>query len=578
MDTEKTTVNLAELNEKQRRRFYFETHLPDLLSEIDHFNEKYNIKNFSILLYHYYHKLEQSKKCKICGKETKFISFNKGYNIYCSRKCTMLDEYVINKRNKKSIETNLEKYGVDNPMKNNKVKEKVKKTNLEKYGVDNFTKTNEYKEKVKLTNNEKYGTEWYFQTDAFKNKSIETNLEKHGVEHHMKSKEFIEKIKQKNINIWGVDNFVKTEEFKKIMNDYYNSNKFIENIKSQKAKRDKKEIEYYSNYNKKYKLVKIENDELTFKCPDCDNDYKINKQLFYLRNKNNHICCTICNKTDGKNTSHLEKELLSYIKEIYDNEIIENYKNKYEIDIYLPKINLGIEFNGIWFHCENFKNKTYHQDKTFYFKNLNINIFHIWEDDWLYKNDIIKSMILNKLGKSNRIYARKCEIKEINDSLLIKDFLNKNHLQGAISSSTQIGLYYNNELVSLMTFGKSRNKNNEIEMLRFCNKLNTSIVGGFSKLLKYYINNYNFVKLISYADISHSTGDLYLKNDFILDHITNIGYYWCKNGVKFNRFRFRKSILVKNGNDSNKSENEIMHELNYYKLYNCGNYKFYITK
>ena len=577
MDTERATINLSELNEKQRRRSYFEKHYPEILIKIDKFNENYNIKNFSILLYHFYYRLTGSKKCKICGKETKFISFNKGYNTYCSKKCSMNDIDVINKRNKKSIETYLNKYGVDNPMKIEDIKNKVKKTNLDKHGADNFTKTIEYSENIKLKNQEKYGVDWYFQSNDFKDKSIKTNLDKYGVDHHMKDKKRLEELKQKNIDKWGVDNFSKTKEFKKIMNNYYKSDEFVENIKLQKIKRDEKEIKYYKNYNKKYKLIDIKNDELIFHCSDCNNNYKISKQLYYLRNKYNHTCCTICNRTDTKNISYLEKELLLYIKEIYDGIIIENFKKQYEIDIYLPEINLGIEFNGLWFHSEKFKDKLYHRNKTLYFNDLGINIFHIWEDDWVYKNEIIKSMILNKIGKSNKIYARKTKIKKLSNSES-REFLNINHLQGYIPSSVRLGLFHRNELVCLITFGKSRNKNNENEILRFCNKLNISVVGGFSKLLKYYINNYDFTKLITYADMSHSNGNLYLKNNFTIEEMTNVGYYWCKNGKKYNRFNFRKSKLIKNGNNPNKTESEIMYSLNYYKLYNCGNYKFSLIK
>lgn len=578
MDTNQTSVIIPVLNENQRRLKYFEKNLPLLLEDINKFNIKYNINNFSILLYHYYNNIEFPCVCKICGKELKFISFNKGYNKYCSKKCAMSDKDLIKNKNEKAKKTNLEKYGVDNPMKLNNIKEKVKETNLKKYGVDNYTKTDEYKEKVKETNLEKYGVEWYLQTDQFKNNSKISNIEKLGVDHHMKSNNFKIKLKNNNIEKWGVDNYSKTNDFKEKMKKYYDSSYFHENINNQIKSNKIKEINYYKNYNKEYELIDIKNDELILKCNICNDLFTISKQLYYLRTKNNNICCTNCNKTSSKNTSYLEKDVLTYIKEIYKSNIIENYKDKYEIDIYLPDINLGIEFNGLWYHSENYKSKTYHQDKTLYFKNKNINILHIWEDDWKYKNDIIKSIILNKIGKSYKIYARKCEIKEINDNKLIKLFLDNNHLQGYLSSSSiKIGLFYNYELVSLMTFGKSRDKSNNMELLRFCNKLNFSIIGGFSKLLNYYIKNYNFNKLITYADISHSNGNVYLKNNFILDKVTDVGYYWCKNGLKFNRFSFRKNKLIKNGNDPNKSENEIMYELGYYKLYNCGNYKFFIN-
>lgn len=577
MDIKRNTTKIPEdINEKQRRRFYFEKNFPELLEEIDKFNEEYKIDNFSVLLYHYQNNLSKIIGCKICNKETKFISFIKGYNSYCSKKCVMSDKDIVEKRNTKSKKTNLSKYGVDNPMKFDEFKTKVKNTNLEKWGVENYTQTEEYKKEMISKNREKWGVDWYQQSDDFKKKSTVKYLERWGVEHHMKNSESVDNIKKINKEKWGVENYTQTQEYKKRMKEYYNSPDFKDNISKQKIKRKQKEIQYYSNYNRKYKLISIKNEILELNCTDCLKDFNINKQLYYLRNKNSQICCTICNKTDSKNISYMEKELLNFIKEVYVDEVIENYKDKYEIDVYLPGLNIGFEFNGLWYHSENFKNKTYHRDKSTFFKNKNINIINIWEDDWVYKKDILKSMIFYKINKiGSKIGARKCYIKLV-DNDVCREFLNDNHLQGYVSSSIKIGLFYSNELVSLMTLGKSRNKSNEIEILRFCNKKNITIIGGFTRLLKYFFDNYNFEKLITYADISHSNGDLYLNNGFEFEKTTDVGYYWCKNGLKYNRFNFRKSKLIKQGYDSDKTEVEIMHERGYYRLYNCGNYKFII--
>ena len=190
-------------------------------------------------------------------------------------------------------------------------------------------------------------------------------------------------------------------------------------------------------------------------------------------------------------------------------------------------------------------------------------------------------MILNKLNKTeNKIFARKCEVKEISDNNLVKYFLNNNHIQGNINSSVKIGLFYNNELISLMTFGKlrkplnSKSTDNEYEMLRFCNKLNTNIIGGASKLFKYFLKQYNPNKVISYADRGYSNGNLYKQLGFELEHITEPNYYYIIDNNRKHRFGFRKDILVKQGFDSNKSEHEIMLERKIYRIYNSGNLKF----
>jgi hypothetical protein len=190
-------------------------------------------------------------------------------------------------------------------------------------------------------------------------------------------------------------------------------------------------------------------------------------------------------------------------------------------------------------------------------------------------------MILNKLNKTpNKVFARKCKVKEINDNSIIRDFLDKNHIQGFVGSKYKFGLFYDNQLVSVMIFGKNRkmmnieSKNKQYEMLRFCNKLNTNILGGASKLFKYFINKYKPEQVISYADRSYSNGNLYKILGFKLKHISKPNYYYIINKKRKHRFGFRKDVLIKDGFDPKKSEHEIMLERKIYRIYNSGNYVY----
>ena len=328
-------------------------------------------------------------------------------------------------------------------------------------------------------------------------------------------------------------------------------------------------------------------DKYIIKCNSCNNNYKITYKLMWHRLNNNTELCTICNPIH-KNISGLEITLLNFIKDKYDGDIIINSKdiiNPYELDIYLPELNLAFEFNGLYWHSELYKPNNYHKLKTNLCNKKGIQLIHVWEDDWIYKKDIIKSLIINKIGKTqNKIFARKCEIKEITDNQLIRKFLEENHVQGFVGSTVKIGLFYNSDLVSLMTFGKlrlplnSKSNDGEYEMLRFCNKLNTSIIGGASKLFKYFIRNYKPKKIISYADKSYSNGNLYRILNFNITHNTDSNYYYIIDGIRYHRFNFRKNILIKMGYDDKKTEHEIMLERKIYRIYNSGNYKFEYKK
>jgi hypothetical protein len=484
-------------------------------------------------------------KCAYCGgeKNIPYKDYNKqvsGINekYACSLKCAKL----------KTKETNQMKYGVDNVFSSEKIKKQIKKTNLEKYGVENYRNSKEYSMKYESTVRKKYNTNHYSKTKKFK--EIFENFNYDDI--HKKMANTIEKK-------YGVKNYSKTKEFK---------------TKIQKKN--------FDNFSEKIssigKLVSIKNKQYTIKCNSCGEEYKILHTLLYTRNINNENPCTYCNP---KNEPIKEKEIFNFV-----NNYIENVKgnikiDKKEIDVYLPDYNLGIEYNGLYWHCELYKNRNYHFDKTNICNKKNIDLLHIWEDQWLYKQPIVKSMILNKLNKTpNKIYARKTEIKEITDTKIVSEFLEKNHLQGKVGSNIKIGLYYNNELVSLMTFGKLRknlgqkHKNNYYEMLRFCNKLYTNVIGGASKLFKYFLKNYKPTKIISYANRDYSNGNLYKKLGFKLDKITKPNYHYVKNGLRYNRYNFRKDKLIKKGYDSAKTEHEIMLERKYYRIYNSGNFKF----
>lgn len=325
---------------------------------------------------------------------------------------------------------------------------------------------------------------------------------------------------------------------------------------------------------------------LLFQCHDCNNNFEILPYQFYYRTNSKVSICTKCFPI-SENSSISQIELYNFIKENYDHTALLNCKNMikpYEIDIYLPNLKLGFEFNGVWWHSDKFKSENYHLNKYESSIKNEIKIITIWEDDWVRNKEICESFILNKLGKTkNKIYARKCFIKEIsyNDS---RNFLDENHLQGDCKSSIRIGLFYNDELLSLMTFSKlrlplqksekNRNKNKHYELTRFCNKINTNVVGGASKLIKYFINQYEPIQIETYSDNLISNGDLYEKLGFEYSHKSKPGYWYVIDGIREHRFNWRKQKLVKMGYDINKTEEEIMSELGHHRIYNAGNKKW----
>lgn len=190
---------------------------------------------------------------------------------------------------------------------------------------------------------------------------------------------------------------------------------------------------------------------------------------------------------------------------------------------------------------------------------------------------ICKSRIKSLLGIiDSRIYARKCEVKIVS-FLDTSKFINENHLQGFAPSSINIGLYYRNELVDVMTFAKkrinvgSKHKEGEYELIRMCGKLNTLVVGGASKMLKFFIRNFNPKSIITYADRRWSQGNVYEKVGFTFTHASKPSYSYVVNKKRVNRYTLRKNVLVsKYGCPPEVTEKEFCQKQGWYRIYDCG--------
>jgi len=540
---------------------YLKVNYPEVLKKIKDFVIVNNLTGLSFKeeVYYFINNINEKHKCLHCGSDVKFKgTLAKGYGDFCSLKCAN-ESGDLNRRQKDSI---LSKYGVDSTNKLNSVKEKKKKAYIDKYGVDNPMKDENIKKKQKDTIIKTYGVNNPMKDNDIKIKQSNSVEVKYGVNNVFMSSIIKEKIKNTNINNLGVEYPTKSDIVK-----------------------DKIKDKALTKLLEKFPFIKSVNDDiLTCHCNNCENDYEITRVLLNERNREGFGLCTNCNEIGVNSVSELEKDILSFIKSL-GLECEENDRKTIsgkELDIIIPSKNIAIEINGLYWHSELHKDKNYHLNKTELCEEKGIQLIHIFEDEWLHKKDIVESRIRNILGFNNiRIYARKCEVREVD----IKDninFLNENHIQGSVKSNIKLGLYYNGELVSLMTFGYGRvimgGKDNEWELLRFCNKLNTNVVGGASKLLKHFINNYRPKEIISYADRRWSMGNMYEKLGFEFIHNSKPNYWYINGNIREYRFKYRKSRLTNLLNyDEKLSEHDIMLMNKRYRIYDCGNKKYKLT-
>lgn len=354
------------------------------------------------------------------------------------------------------------------------------------------------------------------------------------------------------------------------------------------------------------------------RCPKCFGGVKINTKEYIERAKNKHgdtfdysltqytkahekikITCRVhgefeqlaymhlqseysCPRCVAELTSSLaEKEIVSFLQQYYSDEIIANDRDTFgyrEIDILIPGINLGIEFNGNYWHTEAIVGKDHHLHKSDLADDKGIKLIQIFEHQWNNKRDIVKSRLLSVIGANKKIHARKTEIVNLSTDDK-NNFLEKTHIQGKDNSSICLGLTSDDVLVACMTFGKSRyDKNFDYELIRFSSDLNTNVVGGAGKLFKEFRKNYSG-SVISYADRQWSTGEMYKHLGFRMDGKTTAGYFYyhINNKTTHSRLAFQKHRLKEMPfYNENLSEYDIMKMNGYERIWNSGNIRWII--
>lgn len=301
--------------------------------------------------------------------------------------------------------------------------------------------------------------------------------------------------------------------------------------------------------------------------------YNISSSIIYRTMKKMDI--------ERRSSTDYSTSIFEYmIKEILDEYSIEYVQNDRkllggkELDFYIPSYNLAIECNGVYWHSEEKKGKTSHYDKFKECEKLGVQLLQFYSHDFIEKFDIVKSIVLNKVGKTaNKVYARNCTVKEV-AKIDEKMFLKENHIQGYSHSKFAIGLYHNDELLMVMTLGTPRfDSNSDYEIIRVATKLGYNVVGGFSKLLKSFVHG--DVEIISYCNLHYGNGKTYLNNGFEFLGHTGLDYFYSNNRETVSRYKvqnenFRESLSW----NSELSEKANMLMNGYQCVYGVGNYKF----
>ena len=372
-------------------------------------------------------------------------------------------------------------------------------------------------------------------------------------------------------------------EFKVRPCNHLNGNGCPECKKETISKLKRKSIEQFvdeanSIHNGKYDYskssYKTTEDGITITCP-IHGDF-IQRPQDHLRG---HGCPKCANQQ-----SLAEEEIFSHITSIIgENNVIRRdnsiLKDKRELDIYIPSLNFGIEFNGLHWHTEKFgKDRFYHLEKTEDFNSVGIKVIQIFEDEWDENKDLVLNKIDHILGLQNnlpKIMARKCKVKAITRDDA-ETFLNKNHIQGYVPSTIYIGTFYNNMLIGVTSFTKE--KENLWNLTRMATDINFVCNGVCSKMLSFFKKNYEWETIKTFADrrwTLNKDNNLYTKLGFKLTKTLIPDYRYVVGKKRIHKFNFRKNTIHKKyGLPLEMSEKEMIEKLNIQKIWDCGLFKY----
>lgn len=565
------------------------------------------------------------RPCSVCGEplliKESYANYMK-YGPRCHVECkgkktsatvkTWTDEQ-IKSRLSKMQKTCIERYGVPNAMQNAEIYQKSQQTNKERYGVEcNVSQSAQIQDKIKQNSIERYGVEHYTNAPEIRDKMKQGMMAKYGVEHAQQSQELKAKTCRTNLERYGTEHVFQSENFKDKYHEH-SIDKFgtywpMQNPDIAKKSADTliRNLVDSGQLNPDY--IEFRNNPENYimshyldppTCSKLSEEFNVDSTSIYSLIH----AAGIEHLVAPSSMSRIEEEIKDVLQladptmdiVLHDRAVIKPQ----EIDIYLPDYSFGIECNPTWTHNSSIKNPwggepksyKYHYNKSKMAEDSSISLFHIFGYEWTNKRDIIISMILSRVGlNQRRVFARDTYICSI-DNNEMKSFLSHNHLIGAGSFPIRYGLRLRgtNELVSVMTFNKMRKtigvQDDSYELSRFCNLLNTTVIGGASKLFKHFVQDHPEVNsTVSYSDVAHTSGKLYEMLGFEQEVHSDPNYVWVdlRTDVAVNRLNTQKSNIKKflkdEAIDLTKTEKQIMVEHGFVQVFDSGTIRWRWTR
>ncbi|VVC06391.1 Uncharacterised protein [uncultured archaeon] len=503
------------------------------------FQKKYQIETLRETLYCLCH--EEIPEVCTCGKRKKFYNYTKGYWQTCgSKEC----------RNRVRSE-NEKKYFQEHPEVMQQAQLRTQQTLLKTYGVKNCSQLQEIKDKKITTSLRNNGVKYPHQSEKVQEQFKQTCLRIYGTENPHQNAKVIEKTRKTCQDRFGVDCVLQSEEIK------------------EKIKQDnlaKHGVAFSSQVHiPPQLLIVLQNKNLLEQSLQNTTVKELAKQLSINASTVYDYIHQHQIRYSSPNFSSYEQEIREWLTNhsINFESNVQNIISPQELDIYIPTHKLAIEFDGLYWHSESGgKDKWYHWNKTKKCQEKGIRLIHIFEDEWMKKKEICLDLLSRFLNlPMQRAMARKCSFQKVS-SHDAKKFLKANHLQGFASAKVYLGLYFQRNLIQLLSFSPARySQKIEWENIRFCNKIGFQVIGGLEKLWKHFLKEYHPQSVVSYCDLRWFAGSSYRKLGFFLANENDPQYYYTDHQSRWHRSMFTQKKCVHHALELENYPQEILEKM-----------------
>lgn len=492
---------------------------------------------------------DSSKSCRTCGSDTAFKTFRDGFFEYCSSSCAAQNAEVKQKKK----QTQHDRYG-GGVLNDPAIRERFQATMLERYGAEHAFQSSVLRSRYEETMIERYGT---LYTEDMKSKKEATCKTRFGTEHPSQCEDFKQRVAETNLKRYGIDYPLRHAENQK---------------RSVKARRQAYICRFDDMCADKKVTPLFDPEEYTtvfekhpFRCLVCSHE-------FHDTMEPGHMKCPEC----AHRGSIGERELRDFLQTIYEHRMLFGDRTVIaprELDVYIPNLQLAIEYDGLYWHNERNVGRAYHLEKTQACAKKGVRLIHIFENEWLAKRPIVESRLRNALGMSTRIGARKCRVVELS-STAASTFMSHNHIQGSCPAKVAFGLMLGDDLVAAMTFGKARFSDADWELLRYANVLNSTVQGGAQRLFNRFLVTHHPKSIVTYSDKRWNTGNLYTHLGFSYSHSSSPNYFYTRDGINLeSRLKYQKHKLsaILEEFDPQLTEPQNMLINGYNRIFDCGN-------